>query len=318
MLLYFKNNLIGKLMIDNENLINNNDNSEVISNTDTASFANDVIEASKEAPTVVDFWADRCGPCKQLGPILETVIKSYNLRIKLVKIDADKNQELTQQLRIQSLPTVFAFFNGQPIDGFSGALPENEVRNFIKKIISASGGDKEEKIKEMIQEAELLFKNNQYEEALNAFSLLLSEDANNAHIISGYGKCLIKLDKDEELNELINSLEENILSEPPLISLIAMKELNENNKKAGNPEEFETKLNKNPKDPLLRYQLAEALLAKDKQEEAIDHLLEIVKTDRKWEEDKARKKIVEILNAIGEDDPLTAPTRLKLSSILFA
>ena len=305
-------------MIDNNNLISNDDNQTIISETDTASFANDVIEASKEVPIVVDFWADWCAPCKQLGPILESVIKSYNGKVKLVKIDSDKNQELTQQLRIQSLPTVFAFFNGQPIDGFSGALPENEVRNFIKKVMSASGGDKEEKIKEMIKEAEVFFKNNQYEEALNSYSLLLSEEANNSQIISGYGKCLIKLDRVQELDELIESLEEGILSEPPLVSLIAMKELNENNKKAGNPEDFQAQLKNNPKNSLLRYQLAEALLAKDKKEEAIEHLLEIVKNDRKWEEDKARKKIIEILNAIGEEDPLTSPTRLKLSSILFA
>ena len=305
-------------MIDDNNLINNTNNQEVVSDTDTASFAKDVIEASKEIPIVVDFWADWCAPCKQLGPILESVIKSYNGKVKLVKIDSDKNQELTQQLRIQSLPTVFAFFNGQPIDGFSGALPESEVRNFIKKIINASGGDKEEKVSAMIKEAELFIENNQFEEALNAFSLLLSEDSNNSKIIAGYGKCLLKLNKVQELDELLESLEENILSEPPLVSLLALKELNENNKKAGKPEDFEEKLNLNPKDHLIRYQLAEALIAHDRNEEAIDHLLEIVKNDRKWEDDKARKKIIELLNAIGEEDPLTGPTRLKLSSILFA
>tara|TARA_B100000686_G_scaffold338737_1_gene411702 strand:- start:4787 stop:5704 length:918 start_codon:yes stop_codon:yes gene_type:complete len=305
-------------MSDDSNLINQNIENKTISETDTASFAKDVIEASKEIPIVVDFWADWCAPCKQLGPILESVINSYNGQVRLIKIDADKNQELTQQLRIQSLPTVFAFFNGQPIDGFSGALPENEVRNFIKKVIGASGGDKTEKINSMIEEAESLFENNQFEEALNAFSLLLSEDANNSKVISGYGKCLLKLNKEKELNELIESLEENILSEPPLVSLLAMKELEIKNKNAGKPEDFKEKVISDPGNHSLRFQLAEALLAQEKKEEAIDHLLEIVKKDRKWENDKARKKIIELLNAYGEDDPLTASTRLKLSSILFA
>lgn len=305
-------------MIDDNNLINQSGENEIISESDTASFANDVIEASKEIPIVVDFWADWCAPCKQLGPILESVINSYNGQIRLIKIDADKNQELTQQLRIQNLPTVFAFFNGQPIDGFSGALPENEVKNFIKKVIDASGGDKIEKINTMIEEAEAFFENNKFEEALNAFSLLLSENANNSKIISGYGKCLLKLNKDNELDELIESLEEDILSEPPLVSLLALKELSQKNKKAGKPEDFEEKVLSDPKNHSLRFQLAEALLAQERKEEAIEHLLEIVKNDRKWEDDKARKKIIELLNAFGEDDPLTASTRLKLSSILFA
>ena len=305
-------------MMDNNNILTESNNKTLVSETDTNGFANDVIEASKIVPIIVDFWADWCAPCKQLGPILESVINSYNGKIKLVKIDTDKNQELAQQLRIQSLPTVFAFFNGQPLDGFSGALPENEVRNFIKKVISASGGDKEEKINEMIKEAELLLENNKYEEALNAYSQLLTEEANNAKIIAGYGKCLIKLDKTKELNELIESLEESILSETPLVSLIAQKELSEKNKNAGNPSELEDKLIEDPNNFSTKFQLAEALIAQDRNEEAIEHLLEIVKKDRKWENDKARKKIVELLNAIGEDDPLTASTRLKLSSILFA
>ena len=305
-------------MMDNNNILTESNNKTLVSETDTNGFANDVIEASKIVPIIVDFWADWCAPCKQLGPILESVINSYNGKIKLVKIDTDKNQELAQQLRIQSLPTVFAFFNGQPLDGFSGALPENEVRNFIKKVISASGGDKEEKINEMIKEAELLLENNKYEEALNAYSQLLTEEANNAKIIAGYGKCLIKLDKTKELNELIESLEESILSETPLVSLIAQKELSEKNKNAGNPSELEDKLIEDPNNFSTKFQLAEALIAQDRNEEAIEHLLEIVKKDRKWENDKARKKIVELLNAIGEDNPLTAPTRLKLSSILFA
>lgn len=304
--------------MDDNNILSENKNINLVSETDTNGFSNDVIEASKEVPIIVDFWADWCAPCKQLGPILESVINSYNGKIRLVKIDTDKNQELSQQLRIQSLPTVFAFFNGQPIDGFSGALPENEVRNFIKKIINASGGDKEEKINKMIIEAELLLENNEFEEALNAFSLLLTEEANNAKIIAGYGKCLIKLDRTKELSELIESLEENILSEAPIISLIAQKELNEKNKSAGNPSELENKLKTDPNNFSIRFQLAEALIAQDENEEAIEYLLEIVRKDRKWENDKARKKIVELLNAIGEDDPLTAPTRLKLSSILFA
>jgi len=300
--------------MNDNNLIKEN----LVIDSNMESFSTDVIEASKEVPIIVDFWADWCAPCKQLGPILESTIKAYNGKIRLVKIDADKNESLMQQLKIQSLPTVFAFFNGQPIDGFSGAMPENEVKNFIKKIISSSGGDKEEQLNIMIKEAESKFAKEEFEEALQAFSLLLSEDAANSKIIAGYGKCLLKLNRDQELDELIDGLEESILTEAPIESLLSLKKLAQNNKNAGKPEDFTELVRSDPKNNNARFKLSEALLAQDKKEEAISHLLEIVKNDRTWENDKARKKIIELLNALGEEDPITAPTRLKLSSILFA
>mgnify|MGYP003952124387 CR=1 FL=1 len=300
--------------MDDNNLIKEN----LIIDSDMASFSTDVIEASKEVPIIVDFWAEWCAPCKQLGPILESTTKAYNGKIRLVKIDADKNENLMQQLKIQSLPTVFAFFNGQPVDGFSGAMPENEVKNFIKKIISSSGGDKEEQINIMIKEAESKFAKEEFEEALQKFSILLSEDATNSKIIAGYGKCLLKLNREQELDELIDGLEESILTEAPIESLLAFKKLTQNSKNAGKPEDFSELVKNDPKNNSARFKLSEALLAKDKKEEAIFHLLEIVKNDRTWENDKARKKIIELLNALGEEDPITAPTRLKLSSILFA
>jgi putative thioredoxin len=290
----------------------------IIIDSNTASFNKDVIEASKECLILVDFWADWCAPCKQLTPILESLIKSYDGQIKLVKIDTEKNQDLSKQLQIQSLPTVYAFYEGQPLDGFSGAMPENEVKEFIKKIIAASGGNKLEELNKMIEEAEKLYINKDYESALQAFSNLLSEEANNAKIIAGYGKCLLKLDRTDEVNELLAGLEEDTLTDKAIVSLIALNKLSQDNKLAGTPDEFFADVNSNPNNHELRYKLAEAFLAQEQKEEAIDQLLEIVKKNRKWEDDKARKKIVELLAAFGEDDPLTASTRLKLSSILFA
>ncbi|MDG2267833.1 MAG: thioredoxin [Alphaproteobacteria bacterium] len=290
----------------------------IIIDSDIASFNKDVIEASKKTPVLVDFWADWCAPCKQLTPILESAVKSYKGEIKLVKIDTEKNQELSQQLQIQSLPTVYAFYEGKPIDGFSGAMPENEIKEFINKVISATGGNKQEELKKLIEDAEKLYTDKNFEGALDAFSNLLSEEANNALIISGYGKCLVKLDRTDEVAELLESLEEIILNDKNITSLIALNKLAINNKSAGSPEEFLSDVNANPNNHELRFKLAEAFLADEKKEEAIEQLLYIVKKDRKWEEDKARKKIIELIEAFGEDDPLTPSIRLKLSSILFA
>ena len=306
-------------MNDNESIISPENTMEnIIVDSDTASFSNDVIEASKTGPVLVDFWADWCAPCKQLTPILEELVKSYKGLIKLVKIDTEKNQELSQQLQIQSLPTVYAFYEGQPIDGFSGAMPENEVKKFINKVIDASGGNKIEELQKAIEDAEKLFNENDFESALNAFSNLLSAEANNAKIIAGYGKCLLKLDRNEEVKELLEGLEEDMLNDKNIISLIALSKLEKNNKTAGTPEEYIEEVNINPNNHELRFKLAEAYLASNLRQEGIEQLLIIVKKDRKWEDDKARKKIIELLDAFGEDDPITSETRLKLSSIIFS
>ena len=306
-------------MNDNESIISPENTMEnIIVDSDTASFSNDVIEASKTGPVLVDFWADWCAPCKQLTPILEELVKSYKGLIKLVKIDTEKNQELSQQLQIQSLPTVYAFYEGQPIDGFSGAMPENEVKKFINKVIDASGGNKIEELQKAIEEAEKLFNKEDFESALNAFSNLLSAEANNAKIIAGYGKCLLKLDRNEEVKELLEGLEEDMLNDKNIISLIALSKLEKNNKTAGMPEEYIEEVNINPNNHELRFKLAEAYLASNLKQQGIEQLLIIVKKDRKWEDDKARKKIIELLDAFGEDDPITSETRLKLSSIIFS
>ena len=306
-------------MNDNESIISPENTMEnIIVDSDTASFSNDVIEASKTGPVLVDFWADWCAPCKQLTPILEELVKSYKGLIKLVKIDTEKNQELSQQLQIQSLPTVYAFYEGQPIDGFSGAMPENEVKKFINKVIDASGGNKIEELQKAIEDAEKLFNEEDFESALNAFSNLLSAEANNAKIIAGYGKCLLKLERNEEVKELLEGLEEDMLNDKNIISLIALSKLEKNNKTAGTPEEYIEEVNINPNNHALRFKLAEAYLASNLRQEGIEQLLIIVKKDRKWEDDKARKKIIELLDAFGEDDPITSETRLKLSSIIFS
>ena len=306
-------------MNDNDAIITPDKNLEnIIIDSDTASFNNDVIEASKAGPILVDFWADWCAPCKQLTPILEKLVEAYKGDIKLVKIDTEKNQELSQQLQIQSLPTVYAFYEGQPIDGFSGAMPENEIKTFINKVIEASGGNKLEELRKAIEDAEKLYNEENFESSLNAFAGLLSTEANNSKIIAGYGKCLLKLERSDEVKELIEGLEEDMLKDKNIISLIALTELEKNNKIAGSPEQYIEEVNLNPNNHEIRFKLAEAYLASNQKKEGLDQLLIIVKNDRKWEDDKARKKIIELLDAFGEDDPITSETRLKLSSIIFS
>ncbi|MBU1211392.1 MAG: thioredoxin [Alphaproteobacteria bacterium] len=287
----------------------------VIKDADTASFTADVIEASKDALVLVDFWAAWCGPCKQLTPILEKVVKSYKGKVRLVKVDTDANQGLAQQLRIQSLPTVYAFKDGRPLDGFTGALPESKLREFVDRLVSQTGGVG---IADLLAEAATALENNDLQSAAEIYAAILQDDQQNPDAIAGLARCYLKSGDSDRAEQTIGLVPPNARQNAAVQSVIAALALARKAMEAKPTAELEAKLAADPKDLSARYELAVALAANGDKSGALDHLLEIVRTQRDWNEEAARKQLVELFDAWGPKDPKTIEGRKRLAAILFA
>ena len=295
--------------------------SQIIQDIDTSNFINKVIEESKKNPVIVDFWATWCNPCKQLTPILEKVVMQMGGKVKLVKVDIDQNQSLAQQMQIQSVPTVLAFFEGKPINGFAGMKSEEEVLNFMEEVATTSGHSSEDlkNISGLLDKAEKKLQDKDYETASYEFSSLLGDSIPKdlmVRAISGLGKCYLGLNQFSELTELIDTLEDNIKKESEIIELIKSKEYLEN-MDVQKDSELEIKFKENPNDLNIRYELSKSQIINKDYSEAINNLLFIIEKNEGWSNNKAKTELLNIFSLLGDSDPLTMNGRSRLSNLIF-
>jgi putative thioredoxin len=275
----------------------------------------DVIEESRRQPVLVDFWAPWCGPCKQLTPVLEKVVRGAKGKVKLVKMNIDEHPAIPGQMGIQSIPAVIAFSNGQPVDGFMGALPESQVTAFLERLTKGKIAPEEQ---DLLKEADAALLDGDATGAAQLYAQLLQEDAQNVHALAGLARCYVETGALEQAKQTLAMVPEAKRNEAPVAAARAALEVAEQATSLGPLAELEEKVRTNPLDHQARFDLALALNAKGKREEAADQLLEIVRRDRKWDDDGARKQLVQFFEAWGFADPAAVEGRKRLSSILFA
>jgi putative thioredoxin len=291
----------------------------VVKDTTTQTFMKDVIEESRRQPVLVDFWAPWCGPCKQLTPVLEKAVRSAKGKAKLAKLNIDEHkaifQQLAAQLGIQSIPAVIAFANGQVADGFVGALPESQVTAFIERVTRQEIGGEE---KQLLEAADAALAAGDAAGAAGLYSEVLAGDPDNVQALAGLVRCHLETGNIEQAKRTLAQVPEPKRNEGPVAAARAALEVAEQAANLGPVAELEKKVAANPLDHQARYDLAVALNAHNRRQEALDHMIEIVRRDRKWHEDGARKQLVQFFEAWGPTDEHTVAGRRRLSSILFA
>ena len=287
----------------------------LIKDATEATFMADVIEASREVPVIVDFWATWCGPCKTLGPMLEAAVTAAKGKVKMVKVDVDQNQRIAAQLRIQSIPTVYAFWQGQPVDGFQGAVPASELKAFIDRV-SALGGDGG--LAEAIQAAEDMLAEGAAVDAAETFAAILGEEPENAAAYGGLIRAHIALSNLEQAEAFIAAAPEKVAKSKELDAARAQLELAKQAANAGPEADLRAAVEANPNDHQARYDLAAALLAAGNPKEAVDQLLELFRRDREWNDGAAKAQLFTIFDALKPQDPIVLAGRRKLSSMIFA
>ena len=287
---------------------------DIIKDSDTNNFSTDVIDQSTKIPVVVDFWAPWCGPCKQLSPTLDKLAREYGGKIQLVKINVDENQELATQMRVQSIPMVVAFKDGQPVDGFAGALPESQLRQFFEKLTGSEGSP----IEQALEKASMMVANGDTQNAAEIYSQILAQDPINAASHAGVAKCLIEAEGIEKAQAYLKGLDADILNKEEVKSVLAAIDLEHASTDTEETDSLRQKLTTSPDDPQLRYDLAIALYGDGCSEEAINILVELVKTHKTWNEEAARAQLLKIFEALGHSDPITIEGRRKLSVVIFS
>ncbi len=287
-----------------------------IKDATTASFEADVIAASMEVPVIVDFWAPWCGPCKQLAPALEKAVLAHRGKVRLAKVNIDENPDLAQALRIQSIPTVYAFFQGRPVDAFQGALPDSQVKQFVERLAKQGGGDDD--IAAVLEQAAQSLEAGDAENAIALYRAILGEVPETPGAFLGLVKALLAQDNIAEARNVLGQVPAAIAKHADIAAAQAAVDLADQASHAGPIGPLNEAVARDPADHRARIDLASALYAAGSRQEAIDHLIESIKRDRAWNEEEARKQLLKYFEAQGPLDPLTVGGRRKLSSILFS
>ncbi|MFC6446905.1 thioredoxin [Shinella zoogloeoides] len=291
---------------------------DLIKDTTTANFSRDVLEASRQQPVLVDFWAPWCGPCKQLQPIIEKVVGESAGRVKLVKLNIDDHPSIPGQLGIQSIPAVVAFVGGRPVDGFMGAVPESQIRAFIDKIAGPAGADEKAEIEAMLAEAKTLFDAGDLAGAADLYGALLQADPENAAALAGIAECMIAVGQPDNARQALGNLPEALAADPAVAAVVKKLDQIEEARKLGDPAALEQALALNADDHAARLNLAKIRNVEGDRHAAADHLLYIMKRDRAFDDDGARRELLQFFDVWGAKDPATIAARRKLSSILFS
>nr|WP_233287295.1 thioredoxin [Bradyrhizobium oropedii] len=291
---------------------------DLIKETTTQTFVKDVIEESRRQPVMIDFWAPWCGPCRQLTPMLEKAVNNAKGRVKLVKMNIDEHPQIPGQMGIQSIPAVIAFVNGQPADGFMGAVPESQVNAFIEKITKGVPAAGEPNLAEILAEADAVLAEGDAAQAAQIYAEVLAHDATNIGALAGLAKCYVTSGAVEQAKQTLAMVPESKRNDAAVKAVQAAIDLAEQAQSVGPIAELEQKVAANPLDHQARFDLATALNAMNKRTEATEQLLAIVKRDRKWNDDGARKQLVQLFEAWGGTDEATVEGRRRLSTILFS
>ena len=277
-------------------------------------FLEEVVEKSKTTPVLVDFWAPWCAPCKQLTPILEKLVNSKNGKIILAKVNIDENQGIAAQLKIQSIPTVYGFVDGKPIDAFQGAQPESQIEKMVDKLIEATPGNE---IPKLLEEAESFFKDQKFDEALQIYENLISLDPGNPKCISGMLRCLMQLNRYQDASEILESLDEKTIEDQEIQKIKKLIENMNSSSEGKTIEELKIILSNDMNNHDLRFELAEKYFSQNQSIEAFQELLYIFSHDAKWNDEAAKKKLLEYFDLLGFTDPNVIEARKKLSSLMF-
>jgi putative thioredoxin len=291
-----------------------------VKDTTTANFPRDVIDESRQQPVLVDFWAPWCGPCKQLTPMLEKVVNESLGRVKLVKMNIDDHPSIAGQLGIQSIPAVIAFVNGRPADGFMGAVPESQVREFIDRIAGPADGvgDDAAEIASILEEASGLLAGGDINGAAELFGAVLQADPENAKALAGMAECMIAAGQSDRAREALTDLPETLSQDAGILAVVKKLDQIDEARKLGDPAALERALAANPDDHEARINLAKILNVQGRRDEAAEHLLTVMRRDRTFDDDGARRQLLQFFDVWGFKDPATVTARRKLSSILFS